>query len=601
MSKIIGKAKINIGADMKELNSALAQAGAKLKTFAASVQQIGVQIGAIGAGITAPFIAAVKDFSEYGDLIQKSAIRTDMATEALSKFSFAAGRSGTSFDMWLNGVRKMQQAIGEGRLAKEFERFGYAIQDVSGMTTDQQFVAIADAISKIEDPAKRTTVAMKIFGLNGAQLLPLMMEGKKGLDALFQTAVDLGVVFDRDLADAAAELSDLFFDVQTGIRGLGIQLAKSILPQLRALTKSTIEYIQAGIKWAKNNKELLATVFKVGGALAAAGAALAAFGTGIIAVMGFFSAFAASVVALKALFVSFAGVLAALATPLGAIIATVAIVGYTFRDKLTMAVKYVLGFRDSVSKSFGEVKSLFQDLVATIKKGDLSTAWDILKTVAKISFLEIQSAWAGLIANIKNVWAGMARYFAEVWAGMKNVFLDVWYSVQEFIIGSFTRVLENVADVMRRLGLSTSFLDDWKTAGQNIDKYYQEMRDKSNEATAKEMKNIDDEYEARKAANKKAGKDIDARIEEEKKKLEELRNIARETGKVEPDFTKGYDPANYQMPEIKAAASIGGFSARGVALQMGWQTKLTETSSRTANATERIAVLMERKNPLAFN
>jgi hypothetical protein len=48
------------------------------------------------------------------------------------------------------------------------------------MSRDQQIEALADAISRVEDPAQRTAIAMDIFGKSGNKLMPMRWRERCG-------------------------------------------------------------------------------------------------------------------------------------------------------------------------------------------------------------------------------------------------------------------------------------------------------------------------------------------------------------------------------------------------------------------------------------
>jgi len=89
-------------------------------------------------------------------------------------------------------------------------------------------------------------------------------------------------------------------------------------------------------------------------------------------------------------------------------------------------------------------------------------------------------------------------------------------------------------------------------------------------------------------------------LEETRKRLKKNREAEKEKNKESNDgeYTIENSAAKYQ--EISHGASVGGFSQRGISAQTGIQKKLIDVNERTAKATEKIQVLMERAGSFAF-
>ena len=54
---------------------------------------------------------------------------------------------------------------------------GLTYMDVEGLSPDESFLVLADAIAGIEDPATRAAAAQEVFGRSGAELIPLPCPG----------------------------------------------------------------------------------------------------------------------------------------------------------------------------------------------------------------------------------------------------------------------------------------------------------------------------------------------------------------------------------------------------------------------------------------
>jgi len=281
-----GKAFVEMLIDNKPLVRGLRAAQRRLRAFGAGVQSFGRTLLAGGAAIAAPIIASVKQFISAGDQLDKMAKRTGMSVEALSELGFAAEQSGANLETLEKGVRTMQRTVNDAErglsTAKDaFNDLGLSIDDLKGLSPEEQFKLIGDRLSKIEDPTKRAALAMMIFGRAGTQLLPMLADGAAGIEALQKEARALGLTISTEAAADAAKLGDtlneLWRIVKVGAFALGAQLA----PMLIEAAKGAQQMATRGVEWVKQNRAAIVTVTKLAVKVLAAGAALVVIG-GII-------------------------------------------------------------------------------------------------------------------------------------------------------------------------------------------------------------------------------------------------------------------------------------------------------------------------------
>jgi hypothetical protein len=108
---------------------------------------------------------------------------------------------------------RMTKTLGEARggsqqAADTFLKLGLDINQLVNMSPTQQFQAIADALANIEDPSQRAAEAVKIFGREGANLLPVFNEGAGAVAAMMAEAESLGLTLSQADAEAVAAMND---------------------------------------------------------------------------------------------------------------------------------------------------------------------------------------------------------------------------------------------------------------------------------------------------------------------------------------------------------------------------------------------------------
>jgi phage-related protein len=113
---------------------------------------------------------------------------------------------------------------------------GLNIQQLQTLSPEQQFLQMAQAISKVQDPSRQAALAMELFGRSGTQLLPMLQQGEAGIEALIAEARRLGIVMSEEDAKAAAEFTDAMNRLSSVFKGIATQVASVITPILTKLS-----------------------------------------------------------------------------------------------------------------------------------------------------------------------------------------------------------------------------------------------------------------------------------------------------------------------------------------------------------------------------
>lgn len=196
-----------------------------------------------------------------GDEFDKMSARTGLSSEALSEFAHAAEMSGASISDVEGAMRSLASQIvaaqsGSGRAEKAFQILGVSVEQIAALNPEQQFDAIARAISAISDPTERAGAAMRIFGAAGANLIPLFSQGPDGLAKLRQEARDLGVSVDSTTAKMGANFQDATTRLKSAFQGLGLTIARAVTPALIDFANVASRALSAVIKLAEEHPNL---------------------------------------------------------------------------------------------------------------------------------------------------------------------------------------------------------------------------------------------------------------------------------------------------------------------------------------------------------
>lgn len=202
--------------DMKKL------AFGSAKEIERSFKIIGTAVAGASAAAAAGLATLVKHQINVADSLHKLSQRTGIAVETLSGLAHAADLAGVDTEQLGKGLQFLAKWMVENK------RGGEDIKTV--------FFEMADRFSKAEDGAEKTAAALKVFGRAGAEMIPLLNQGRAGLEAAWQEAERLGLVIDAKTARAAEEFNDNLTRLKGVLVGFANQILTANIPTLTALS-----------------------------------------------------------------------------------------------------------------------------------------------------------------------------------------------------------------------------------------------------------------------------------------------------------------------------------------------------------------------------
>lgn len=252
----IGALAVRIGADASQLISELNKADKALKAKEVTFKNATKAAVAYGAAIGAAGVAVyafVKHVSNAADELGKLSQKVGVSVESLSALKHAAAVSDVTMESFAQGLkilsRNMTEAhAGTGEAQEAFRALGVTLSDSSGKVklTEEVLLTLADKFEEMEDGAGKTALAMKIFGKSGSDLIPLLNQGRKGIEELKKEAAALGIVISKDAAEAAEKFNDNVTRLKGATEGLTIQLAGPLIKAFGDATEAMIKAHKEG-------------------------------------------------------------------------------------------------------------------------------------------------------------------------------------------------------------------------------------------------------------------------------------------------------------------------------------------------------------------
>lgn len=199
--------------------------------------------GAAMAAAAGGVALAMRGIINEADKMSKAAQSVGLATEELSKLSWAADLSGVSFEQLTGAMGKLAQAsAGSLRSATSeqalaFKALGVEVQRADGMLKDNRALLgeVANRFAAMENSAEKTALAMAIFGRAGKQLIPMLNQGEAGLQAMGDEAERLGIVIDTQTGLRAEAFNDTLNRMGKVMKGVMTEITAGALPTLQAM------------------------------------------------------------------------------------------------------------------------------------------------------------------------------------------------------------------------------------------------------------------------------------------------------------------------------------------------------------------------------
>lgn len=256
----IGALRVVLGADTAELDRGLKAATASVSAFGKTLSgafsyfapSINSMVNALGGQVKATIDAA--------DHLNKMSQSTGLSTEELSKLKYAADLSDISTESLGKSMGKLSKAMlsaatdGAGGAAQAFNAMGVAVKNNDGTLRSQNDVLldVAAKFSGYTDGAAKSALAITLFGKAGAGMIPLLNQGRDGLQEAGDEAEKFGLVLDKKTTMAAEAFNDNLKKMDLIKQGLVTTITAQMLPAFEQMSEVMLE--------SKQNSSLMTDV-----------------------------------------------------------------------------------------------------------------------------------------------------------------------------------------------------------------------------------------------------------------------------------------------------------------------------------------------------
>ena len=235
--------------------------GARLNSAIRSMGRLAAAAARLGVAMSAAFGAAslvgIRRFVQLGDQMQKMAMRTGMSAESLSELAFAAEQSGTNIDQLSQAMFRANRRIGNavtetGPAVRALKELNLQASVLAELAPEDQFNALVDALSGVDNQARKSQLAFEIFGDNWRQIAPLINAGSEGIATLREQARILGRTVSTEQANKAAALADRWNEVRSIFRGFLFDIVDNFAPALESMLVEMRNFLLDWKIWLKD-------------------------------------------------------------------------------------------------------------------------------------------------------------------------------------------------------------------------------------------------------------------------------------------------------------------------------------------------------------
>lgn len=444
----IGTFTADFVANMSGFTKPIEDAGKGLADFQGAAKLATGAGLAIGTGL----LASAKHAADFGEQLFTASAKTGIATEKLAGMKLAAEQSGASFDTVITGLKKMaanafDAADGAKAQSEMFGKLGISVTDASGelRPMNELLLDAADKFKEMKNPTEAAATAQDLFGKAGLDLLPMLKDGREGIEAYTEKAKDFGLSMTAAEAAAGESFGDTLGELTGAFSGLFNTVGLQMIPVLSDLVEAVTPTITALKDFVAEHPGIV---------LAVAGFAAALTGTGgIILALG---ALSAAVAAISAPILLVFGAAGAIAIAVGAIWWFV-----TTNEDAQAALSIAWeAITTTVSVAF-DAMMLGLDTFSALISGDWTTLSENLKTIWSAAFQTIKGALTAPFDSIKLAVGAFATTLGTNWTTFTGGIKTAWDNLWKAIDTAVTAPIKAIKDTIS--GFTTTVSGSFKT------------------------------------------------------------------------------------------------------------------------------------------
>lgn len=216
-------------------------------------------VGIVGKAIGDSLGAAMDETVKYTEAMRNASVKTGASVEFISQFTEAADDQFIAQDKVTGALDKFAKGLGgvqdmEGGFTQNGKGVAQVLDDMGIKATDAngKMLPMEDLIPQLADKfqamgpgVKATALAVQLFGKQGADMLPVLLQGSAAMKQSMDAARDMGLSIDRDAVRAVTRLKQAQDALGDSATALGRKVSLAVIPALA----DEVEYLNSLSDW----------------------------------------------------------------------------------------------------------------------------------------------------------------------------------------------------------------------------------------------------------------------------------------------------------------------------------------------------------------
>ena len=196
----------------------------------AVAQERGISSSQMAMGMTT--LSKQMEKARSGDV--KSAAAIAEYRKEIDQVAAAGGKTAPA------QIAKLSKSIATAQASSEkarltLQQLGIPLQDIQKGNTPDVLMRVADAFQTMTNPAERAALAQTLFGRSGKALLPILAQGREGVQKMLDAQKEQGHYLTTDQVNANLKAIQQQRELSAAFDGFKTQLSLALLPILIAV------------------------------------------------------------------------------------------------------------------------------------------------------------------------------------------------------------------------------------------------------------------------------------------------------------------------------------------------------------------------------
>ena len=197
-------------------------------------------------------------YMSFTDGLSKMSQRTGIAAESLGGLKFAAEQSGANFETLTQGLKQFQNVMAQ---QKETGKNTLGIDYTSD--TEEALMRFADRVKNMSTQAEQVKAATEAFGRAGYKLVPMLQEGRNGIQKLKEEAKRLGLTLDEVSIQEGVKMTDATNRMKQSFAAVNNQIMAQLAPTLTQMFDWFAKGAASVTSWISQNQVFVASLGKL--------------------------------------------------------------------------------------------------------------------------------------------------------------------------------------------------------------------------------------------------------------------------------------------------------------------------------------------------